>query len=144
MELCLTQVERKIAHVCVDIGPCFPISRPKLRSERPKLVLKLPIDRGIFLTLKPQDAAGNPVALTDIDGETIEVSTSNPELLSVELLEDQRIKVVPIGPLGSAQVNVTLKIPGIETPFTGFLDVQTVAGSVNSFTIEPGELFPLG
>lgn len=143
MELCLTQVERKVAHVCVDIGPCFPIARPKLRSERAELVLKLPIDRGTFLTLKPKDAANNPVSLDDIDGETIQVNTPNPELVSVELMPDQRIKIVPVGPLGSTQVNVSLQIPGIETPFTGFLDVQTVAGSVNSFTIEPGELFPV-
>lgn len=143
MELYLTQVERKVAAVAIHLGPCFPVYRPKQRSERAKLVLKLPIDRGIFLVIKPQDAAGNPVPLTDIDGETISVNSSNPEIVSAELLEDQRIKVVPAGKLGSAQVNVSLTVPGIETPFTGFLDIETTAGSVNSFTIEPGETFPL-
>lgn len=109
-------------------------------------MLKLPIDRGIFLQLAPKDAKGNPISLDDIDGETIVVNSSNSEILTVELTEEQLIKVVPTGVLGSAQVNVEFTVPGIETPFNGLLEITTVAGSVASFTIEPvpDSTFPIG
>jgi hypothetical protein len=130
----------KVACVTVDVGPCFALSFPK-KGKRPTIMFKLPIDRGVFLTLKPADAKGNPISLNDIDGETIVVTVANPELISAELLEDQTIKVLPLGPLGTTQVNITFTVPGIEVPFTGILEIQTVAGGVATFTVEPGELF---
>lgn len=137
---------RKVTSVQVTIGPCFPLPMPKPRKQRFYLMLKLPIDRGIFLQLVPKDAKGNPISLDDIDGETIVVNSSNTEILTVELTAEQTIKVVPTGVLGSAQVNVEFTVPGIETPFNGLLEVTTVPGSVASFTIEPvpDSMFPIG
>lgn len=110
---------------------------------------KLPIDRGTFLTLKPKDAKGNDVSLDNIDGETITATSSNPEIITVEFLAapDQRIKVLPVGVLGTAQVNVSLTLPAIAPAdpvvVTGLLEIETIAGGVVTFTLEPGGDFPL-
>lgn len=133
-----------VATVLLTIGPCFPIAMPKPKKRYP-LMLKLPIDRGIFLAINAKDAKGNPISLNDIDGETIVAKSSNTDLLTVEVTPEQTIKVVPVGPLGTAQVNVEFTVPGIEVPFTGLLEVTTVAGSVASFSLDPvpDSMFPI-
>lgn len=135
---------RKPIRLELDLGPEFYIPR-KPHITGGYTVYKLAIDRGTYLTLRPKDAKGNDVPLDMIDNETIAVSSSNPEIVTAELLEDQRIKILPVGPLGTSQVNVTLTIPG-DTPheFNGFLEIQTVPGGVASFTLEPGGDFPIG
>lgn len=142
----LTQdfVKPKVEKVEVHIGPCFPILMPKPK-KRYLFMFKLPVDRGIFLEVVPKDGRQNKISLDDIDGETIVVNSSNTDILTVELGPDQKIKVVPVGPLGTAQVNVEFTVPGIETPFTGLLEITTVAGSVASFSIDPvpDSMFPL-
>jgi len=144
-ELTQEPIDRTVKRVDITIGPCFALPMPK-KKKGFHLMLKLPIDRGIFLQLNPKDAKGNPISLDDIDGEAIVALSSNTEILSVEVGADQKIKVVPAGPLGTAQVNVEFTVPGIEVPFTGLLEVTTTPGSVASFTIDPvpDSMFPLG
>lgn len=130
----------------LDIGPEFAlkIERPKRIHRGGYFVYKLPVDRGTFLELRPKDSRNNNVPLDAIDNEVIEATSSNPEIITVELLSDQRIKVLPVGPLGTAQVNVTLSIPS-EPPvtLTGLLEIETMPGGVASFTLEPGGDFPI-
>lgn len=132
----------------MDIGPEFGIpfpKKPKFRGGH--FVYKLPIDRGTFLTLRPKDGKANDVPLSEIDGETIEATSSNPEIITVELLDDQRVKVLPTGTIGTAQVNVALSVPatgeGDPTELTGILEFEVIHGGIASFTLEPGGDFPI-
>lgn len=137
--------DRIVAKVSLTIGPCFPILMPEPQTRYP-LMLKLPVDRGIFLALNPKDSRNNPISLDDIDGETITVNSSNTEIITAELTSDQKIKVVPTGTLGTAQVNVEFFVPTLaRAPFTGLLEITTVPGSVASFSLDPvpDSMFPI-
>jgi len=143
--MCLELTQgRAVASVEVAVGPCFPIPMPD-PPERYKFMFKLPVDRGILLEIVPKDGRQNPISLDDIDGETIVVTSSNTDILSVELLENQKIKVVPTGTLGTAQVNVEFNVPSMKVPFTGLLEITVVPGAAASFSINPvpDSMFPV-
>ena len=106
-----------------------------------KLVYQLKDNRGLKLKLQGKSKHGNPV---DFTNEQIEATSSDPAVLTVT--EDEGfIRVEPVGPIGVAQVQVT--VPGVlinDTPLSGMFDVEIVAGDAATIAFAPIETFETG
>jgi hypothetical protein len=90
---------------------------------------------GAALSLTLTDSKGNP---TSPASPPVWSESSNGTLLSLSVGADgTTATIVPVGPLGSAQVNVTVEgdpTPGVDT-HTGSLAVTIVAGEVASVVV---------
>ena len=126
------------------IGKQFPLGLYESRPFQEGFVAqyKLHDDKGITLTLAGKSKHGNPV---DFANEVFTANSSDPAILEVTQ-EGGTITVKPVGPIGSAQVQVT--IPGIQVgnppaPISGHFDIDVVAGDVASIQFTPGDTFDL-
>lgn len=101
------------------------------------LVLK--DDQKCALSIVPLDAAGNPAP---VDANPVWAAKgANPEILALIPSEDGlSCQVVTVGPLGTAQVEVTADAligEGV-VPLVGLLDVEVVGGQAVSLSINAG------
>lgn len=97
--------------------------------------------KGLKLKLSGKSKHGNPVVFKN---EDIDTKSSDESILTVTE-EDGFISVEPVGPLGTAQVQVS--VPSVlladGTPLAGVFDIQVVAGAAVSLAFEPAETFDL-
>jgi hypothetical protein len=106
-------------------------------SSPMSLVLK--DDQKCALSIVPLDAAGNPAP---VDANPVWAAKgANPEILALIPSEDGlSCQVVTVGPLGTAQVEVTADAligEGV-VPLVGLLDVEVVGGQAVSLSINAG------
>lgn len=89
---------------------------------------------GAALSLILLDSKGNP---TEAATPPVWTESSNGALLTLTVAPDgMSAEVVPVGPVGQAQVNVTVEgVPNDPTPSTGMLDINIVPGEVATVTI---------
>jgi len=125
-----------------DIYPTFDLglTTPKLKGLT--VAYKLRDDKGFKLKLQGKSRRGN---LVDFGAETLEATSSDPAILAVSVDTTGLITVQPVGPLGTAQVQVT--VPDVDTdtegnqPLSGQFDVEVVSGIASSIVFEPSETF---
>jgi hypothetical protein len=105
-------------------------------------MLILPVDHKVPASIQPVDAAGNPAV---VDGVPVWTSSS-PEIATVNAAADGlSAEIVPVGPVGSCQINVTADadVGGGITTITGLLDVQTAAGEAVGLQVTTGAPVPI-
>ena len=123
-------------------GPEFdlPLLESRNRLEGFFVAYQLKDNKGPLLKLRGKSMHGNPV---DFTNEEIETSSSDETILTVE--EDNgSIKVIPVGPVGTAQVQVS--VPGVQVngvALSGHFDVEIVAGDVATLEFTPDSTFDL-
>jgi hypothetical protein len=137
----------------VDAGPELlfePCELYHLRALRPKAlrglrtVYKLPDDTGARFKVRGKTRRGN---VSDFKADQYTAQTSDPDVLTVSVEADGRLRVEPVGPAGTAQVQVTANDVDPNTegdqPVHGVLDIEVVPGLVSGLDIQPDETFPV-
>lgn len=128
------------------IGKQFPstrLSKSQPYQEGFKVSYKLRDDKGITVTLSGKSKHGNPV---DFANEDFTAVSSDPTILAVTKDATGKITIEPVGPLGSAQVQVSLTNVLVGTPpapLSGHFDVEVVAGAAASIAFNTGDTFDL-
>lgn len=91
----------------------------------------------VALTVSAVDAAGNPAQI-----ENVSWQSSNVDILTVavEQSDDKKAVATTVGPLGTAQIQVTAdaRIGEGVVELTGVLDVEVVASEATTLSIVPG------
>lgn len=94
----------------------------------------------LALTLQGKSMHGNPV---NFKTEDITAVSSDPTIITVAET-DGTITVTPVGPLGTAQVQVT--VPSVQVngkALSGSFDIQVVAGDVDQIQFTPANTTPI-
>lgn len=116
---------------------------PRVNLRGLKLVYQLRATQGVRLKLNGKDKRGNPVSFPD---EQIVATSSDEALLSVVVVGGL-IEARPVGPLGSAQVQVNLPDVDADTEgdqtLSGLLDIEIVSGVAVAIDFQAAETFAL-
>ena len=88
------------------------------------------------LTLVADDGAGNP---TTLPAGTVTWASSNTSIAAVTPAADgMSADVAAVGPLGTAQISVSVVVDPAQPPLTGTLDVSVGASAAATIQIVPG------
>lgn len=124
-----------------DVGPEFDLlqkNTPSLKGFTVAYLLK--DNKGLHLKIKGVSKHGNPV---DFKTEDISVKSSDESILSCT--EDTGVvSITPVGPLGTAQVQIS--VPGVlvaGVPLSGSFDITVVGGDAATLSFEPADTFDL-
>lgn len=125
-----------------NFGPEFDLPRlsKSQNLEGFFVAYQLKDNKGLKLTLQGKSRHGNPI---NFKNEEIDTSSSDETILTVTE-EDGFISIVPVGPIGTAQVQVS--VPGVlhnGAPLSGTFDVQVIPGDAVFLVFEPAETFDL-
>jgi hypothetical protein len=126
---------RRSARLRWFIGPILPVFQP----QRDEIVLQLTDMQKVKIGIQPVDGAGNPAPIDRLP--TWAIGGANPEVLTAEVSADGlSCQVVTVGPLGSAQVQVSADADlgeGI-VPIAGTLDIDVVASQAVTLAVTAG------
>lgn len=88
------------------------------------------------LAIQAVDAAGNPVTLP---AGAVTWTSSNDTVVSVAPSADgMSADIAAVGPLGTAQIGVSVVVDPTQPPLTGSLDVTVGASAAATIQIVPG------
>ena len=108
-----------------------------VKIEENEMAYLLRDDQKVTLAIQPVDSYGNPARVDGIPAW----GSSDEALLTLEVAADGMSAVaLPVGPLGTVQVNVTADADlgaGIK-PIAGVLDIQVEPGEAVSVNISAG------
>lgn len=106
-----------------------------------KIVYKLRDDKGFSLKAQGKSKRGNPI---DFGVELLVATSSDATILTVTAEPDGTVKVEPVGPLGTAQVQVTVPDIHSDVPgqsLSGTFDVEVVSGVAATINFVPSATY---